>query len=499
MKLPLFANGSAVDRPLFPHQRNAISMLKASLKAGNTRIVVQLPTGAGKTRIAAEIVRRALEKGNRVMIVVPAISLIDQTLETFEVQGIDDIGVIQADHPRTHYGMPVQIASVQTLARGRKVPTDVVIVDECHVGYKVIGDWMKREPDKIFVGLSATPWRKGMAEDWQDLVIPERMQALIDLERLSPYKVLAASHPNLAAVHTRAGDFDQVELAAVMSETRLVADVVKTWLKEAVGRPTLVFAVDRAHARKLQQQFEVAGVAMGYCDKDTGRVERQIMLGEMAAGKLAGIINVATMTTGVDADVRCIVLARPTKSEMLFVQCVGRGLRTAAGKDHCLILDHGDNHARLGFAADIHHDQLLSGKSHTKFIRKKSEAIEANAVECIKCKYLKPPRCRQCLWCGFAPLPQSKIEFDDGELIEVRPKSLGEDKQAFWSMALHLADSREKDRKFALALYKRRFDEWPNGLSDVAACPSVEFLAYEKSRRIAWAKRKSQSTVEPMS
>lgn len=499
MMLPLFADSSAADLPLFPHQRKAIVMLKASLTAGNNRIVLQLPTGAGKTRIAAEIVIEARAKGKSVMFVVPAISLIDQTLEAFEAQGVDEVGVIQANHPRTHYGMPVQIASVQTLARGLKVPTDMVIVDECHVSYKVIREWMKREPSKVFIGLSATPWRKGMKDEWQDLVIPERMQALIDLKRLSPYHVLAASHPNLAEVHTKHGDFVQDELASVMSEARLIADVVETWLKEAQWRPTFVFAVDRAHARKLQQQFEAAGVMMGYCDKDIGRVERQIMLDQMAAGKLAGIINVATMTTGIDADVRCIVLARPTKSEMLFVQCVGRGLRTAPGKDHCLVLDHGDNHARLGFAAEIHHDQLCGKKSPEKSIRKKPETIEAKAVECIKCQYLKPPRVHQCLWCGFAPLPQSNIEFEEGELVEVKAKRLGVDKQEFWSMALHLAGGRDKNRKFALSLYRQRFDDWPNGLADVAVCPSIEFVSWEHSRRIAWAKKKPDPTAEPKS
>src|SRR5690606_24601194 len=99
------------------------------------------------------------------------------TVEAFEREGIDWLGVIQASHPRTDYGAPVQIASVQTLgARSLDVDCDVVVVDECHLRFKVISDWIARAPEKVFIGLSATPWARGMADDWQRLVCPVSMQ-----------------------------------------------------------------------------------------------------------------------------------------------------------------------------------------------------------------------------------------------------------------------------------------------------------------------------------
>ena len=78
-------------------------------------------------------------------------------------------------------------------------------------------------------------------------------------------------------------------------------------------------------------------------------------------GGIRVVCNVGVLTTGVDWDVRALILARPTKSEMLFVQIIGRGLRTAEGKDYCLILDHSDNHTRLGFVTDIGRDRLDDG------------------------------------------------------------------------------------------------------------------------------------------
>lgn len=490
--LPLLDTPAFEPRPLRPHQVDAITMLKRSMLAGNRRIVVQLPTGAGKTRTAAEIVNGALAKGNRVCFTVPAITLIDQTVEAFEAEGIYDIGVIQASHPRTHYGMPVQVASVQTLARRSMPDTDIVIVDECHLRHEVITQWMAQDDRKLFVGLSATPWAKGMGDDWQDLVVPVRMRELIERGFLAPFRVFAPSHPDLSKVATVAGDYQLDQLSDVMSDNRLVADVVQTWKQRAENRPTLVFAVNRAHAAHLQAQFAEAGVRMGYCDANVDRIERKVLFDRMAAGDLSGIVNVGTLTTGVDADVRCIVMARPTKSEMLFVQCIGRGLRTAPGKVDCLILDHADNHARLGFVTDIHHDRLLTGKDKRELTAK--EKGEPMPKECPSCHQLKPAKARTCPSCGFVPERQSDIEHEDGELIELKPKApkaTRDDKQKFWSMALSVDRDRNKGGRLAKALYKGKFGVWPQGLDHHPIQPDGAFLSYERSRRIAFAKRRT--------
>lgn len=489
--LPLLDLPTFEAKPLRAHQSTAIALVRQSLARGNRRIVLQLPTGAGKTRTAAEIVKGVLAKGNRVCFTVPAISLIDQTVEAFESEGIWDVGVIQSNHPRTNWRAPVQIASVQTLTRRGCPGVDMTIVDECHLRFDVVSEWMADEPHKVFVGLSATPWARGMGDDWQDLIVPVRMQELIDQGFLSPFRAYAPSHPDLSGVRTVAGDYHEGQLAEVMGDNRLVADVVQTWLKLAENRPTLVFAVNRAHAAQLQVQFAEAGVRMGYCDAYVDRIERKVLFDRVARGDLSGIVNVGTLTTGVDADIRCIVMARPTKSEMLFVQCIGRGLRTAPGKADCLILDHADNHARLGFVTDIHHDRLLTGKDKRELTAK--EKGEPMPKDCPSCGSLKPAKARTCPSCGFVAERKSEIEVEDGELIELKPKAAKatrDDKQKFWSMAISVDKQRNKAGKLAKALYRSKFGVWPSGLFNDPVAPDAAFMSYERSRRIAYAKRR---------
>lgn len=493
--LDLFGSTPA-PKPLRPHQQTALAMLRQSLGRGNRRVVVQMPTGAGKTRTAAEIVNGALRKGNRVAFTVPAISLIDQTVEAFESEGIFEIGVIQSNHVRTDWSQPVQVTSVQSLANRARPLAEVVVVDECHVRFKAVSDWMAACPDTVFVGLSATPWKKGMAEDWQDLVVPVTMSELIEQKFLSPFRVFAPTHPDLSGVKTLAGDYHEGQLGEVMSDSRLVADIVETWLQRARGLPTLVFAVNRSHAAHIQQQFADRGVKMGYCDANTDLIERKFLFGQMRRGDIAGIVNVGTLTTGVDADVRCVVMARPTKSEILFVQCIGRGLRTAPGKDHCLILDHADNHARLGFVTDITHSTLLSGTDRKE--PSASERGEPMPKECPACHALRKPVVSECPSCGFKPERKigADIEVEDGELIEIKPgkaKHSKAAKQLFWSMALHVDKARFKQGRLAKALYKSKFGVWPRDLSNMTTAPDSAFMAYEHSRRIAYAKSKGRT------
>jgi superfamily II DNA or RNA helicase len=481
-------------KPLRPHQSNAIALTKRSLMRGNRAVVLQMATGAGKTRTAAEIISGALAKGNRVAFTVPAISLVDQTIAAFESEGIDAIGVMQANHARTNRAEPVQVVSVQTLARRERPEADVVIVDECHVQHKPVLDWMAdTERRRVFIGLTATPWAKGMGDVWQDLVIPVRMQELIDQGYLSPFRVYAPSHPDLSGVKIVAGDYHEGQLAGVMGGAQLVADIVQTWKQRAQGLPTLVFAVNRAHAAQLVQQFADAGVTMGYCDANVDLIERQLLFAQMKRGEIAGIVNIGTLTTGVDADVRCIVLARPTKSEMLFVQMIGRGLRTAPGKDEALILDHADNHQRLGFVTDIHHDRLLTGKE--KPHASKQDKGEPTPKPCGSCGALKPPKVHVCPKCGFKPERQSEVEVEPGELVEFRakpPKHDRDAKQKFWSMANYVDRERGKGGRLAKALYKGKFGVWPQGLDASPIKPDGAFLSYEHSRRIAYAKGKGR-------
>jgi DNA repair protein RadD len=125
MNAPLFPPAVTEPRSLRLYQETALDLLRNSLRAGHKRPILQLPTGAGKTRIAAEIVLGSLSKERRAIFVVPRISLIEQTVAAFEREGVWNIGVIQGQHFRTNLDAPVQIASAQTLARREIPPADV--------------------------------------------------------------------------------------------------------------------------------------------------------------------------------------------------------------------------------------------------------------------------------------------------------------------------------------------------------------------------------------
>lgn len=484
---------------LHPHQHLALAKLRASLIAGYRRPLIQAPTGAGKTILAASITDGAMAKGKRVLFVVPFLSLVDQTVAAFAEQGITSVGVMQAQHPMTDASQPVQVASLQTLQRRRLPAADIVIIDEAHRWFRFLGTWMgmpewQRVP---FVGLSATPWTKGLGKHYDHLIVAATTGELIEKGFLSPFRAFAPAHPDLTGVQIIAGDFDEAQLSEAMSQPKLVADAVATWLRLGEDRPTLCFAVDRAHARKLADEFEAAGVPTGYVDALTPAEERERIGRRLREGQIKVVCNVHCLTTGVDWDVRCIILARPTRSEMLYTQIIGRGLRIAEGKNDCLILDHSDSTLRLGFVTDIHHATLDDGK-HRASSSKAWQKAAPLPKECTSCSYLKPAGIHKCPNCGFAPERQSSIEERDGELVQLngrrkdRAEIAGHSRQDVYSMLLWVQQERGYKPGYAAAKYKARYGNWPRGLMASPLPPDAVFLNWLKSLEIAFYKRRQK-------
>jgi superfamily II DNA or RNA helicase len=453
------------------YQKSLIEKLRSRLAGGKRRPVVQAPTGAGKTVIAAAIVNMARQRGKKVIFAVPSLSLIDQTVERFTQNGIFDVAVMQGMHELTDASQPVQVCSVQTLAR-RTIPlVDLVLVDECHQMFKLYDDWMNRPEwkDVPFVGLTATPWAKGMGAKgrWDDLIVCTTTQELIADGTLSDFKVFAPAHPDLTGVQIQAGDYKVDQLGAAMDKKNLVADIVTTWMEKAEDRPTICFAVNRAHAKSIQLEFQEAGVACAYLDGFSDLEERAEVFRQFKAGEVKIISNVGVLTTGFDSDVRCIILARPTRSEILYTQMIGRGLRKAEGKDHCLILDHSDTTLKLGFVTELGRETLDDGTAR----RQTTERKKPLPKECPKCTFLRPPKLSQCPACGFKPEAKSQIACDDGELYELtKDKKLSvkqqkytmAEKQIFYSELLLHAHLRGYKSGWAYFAYKDRFGVGPD-------------------------------------
>jgi superfamily II DNA or RNA helicase len=465
-------------------------MLARSIATGHRRPMMQMPTGGGKTLLSASIVEGALKKGNRVTFVVPAISLIDQTYESFYAEDITTVGVIQADHALTDPSQPVQIASAQTLTKRKLPDTEIVVIDEAHVWFDLYAKWMAEKPETIFIGLSATPWAKGLGKHFDDLLIPTTIGKLIEGGFLSRFKVFAPSRPDLSKVRVRAGDYREDDLAEVMGH--LVADVVSTWLEKGEGRPTLCFAVDRAHARQLATEFEAKGVGTAYVDAYTSLEERLEIRRRFHKGEVKIVCNVGTLTTGVDWDVRCIILARPTKSEMLFTQIIGRGLRRAEGKDYCLILDHSDTTLRLGYVTDIRHDKLDMGE------RKRPDRQRSLALptECPKCSFVMPAKAATCAVCGFVAEAVPAIDTVDGRLVEYvpgrkrNPQPTIELRQRWFSGLLHIGDERGYKIGWAKNAYREAFGDWPSGLTFVRAAPADDIIEFVRAKARRYARER---------
>jgi superfamily II DNA or RNA helicase len=304
------------------YQLRAMEALRESVAQRVYRIVLQSPTGSGKTALASAIADGCLRKGNRLAFVVPAISLIDQTVEMFRAAGVTDIGVIQQDHELTWHSAPIQICSIQTLQARRWIPEcSVAVFDEVHQMHKWHLEWLSREEwqKRPIFGLSATPWTKGLGRYFATLLVVATTKDMIEQGILSPFKVFSVAAPDLSKVRTVAGDYHEGELAEAMDDHgKLTADIVETWQKRWGQDKTLCFAVNLAHARQLHARFTTAGVTCAYQDGSTPADERTRIRESYTRGETQVIVSVGTLTTGVDLDVRCISLCRPTRSEMLF-------------------------------------------------------------------------------------------------------------------------------------------------------------------------------------
>jgi superfamily II DNA or RNA helicase len=502
-------------KELRPYQEEALQAIRQTVGQGVKRLVCQAPTGSGKTVLAATIVEGALRKGNRLCFTVPAIDLVDQTVEMFYAQGIRDIGVIQADHQMTNWAMPIQVASIQTI-RSRKVypEAQVVVIDECHQLHKAHVAWLQH-PDwqaVPFIGLSATPWTRGLGRHFETLLVMSTTKELIEQGYLSKFRVFAADHPDLSQVKVVAGDYVEKQLSTVMSEQQLMANIIETWKVRHGKDKTLVFGVDCAHAQALQARFLDAGVSCAYQDAGAPSSERAAIKRGFHDGTYRVVCNVGTLTTGVDWDVRCLVLARPTRSEMLFVQILGRALRTAPGKDYALILDHTSTHERLGLVTDIHHERLSQGKLDDNKSVKRGPPLPR---PCPRCSCLLAVGQKVCEECGFERKIVSKITERDGQLVEfdgtfrkkgkTNPDLLPytyEEKRRFYAQLRGHEIMKGYKTGWAKMQYREKFKEpWPPWPweRDAPMNPGPEVVNYVRSRAIAWANSPDNPRNRPRS
>lgn len=493
---------------LRPHQQKAASLLRAEWKTNRTHLVYA-SVAFGKTALASYIIGSHINRGLRCLFIAPYTVLVDQTAARFQEYGLPQAGIIWRDHPDYFPNRMVQIASADTLIR-RDWPEgiDLVIVDECHIRRAKLLEVI-RDIDTPVIGLSGTPYSPWLGEYYQSLIKPCSMRELIDQGYLSDYEFFAPTKPNLKGVSTRmsAGfgqDYVEQEVAGIMGDAKLVGDIVQNWLERGENRSTIAFCCNVGHANVTTNAFNAAGVACEVMTAKTKKEERDLIVKRFEEGITKVICNVGVLVAGFDSDVRCIIYARPTKSEMRWVQCLGRGLRTAPGKDKCLIFDHSGSVHRLGYPDQIEYDELPkkdNGLDSKQQAQQEIEKLERLPKECSKCHYLKPAGVYQCPKCSHKPLGGEDVDTDTTRQIQSLKSKLGpttQDKQTFlselcgWQKERAVAGKPVKDGAIGFK-FKQKFGHWPDGLHRSAKVPSPDTRNWIKSQNIRYAKGKAKA------
>jgi superfamily II DNA or RNA helicase len=372
-------------------------------RAGYRRVLYVLPTGGGKTTVAASIIRQAEQRGSTILFLAHRKELIDQASERLTGLGVRH-GVIMADDHRAR-AASVQVGSIQTIAR-RGLPwmPNLVIVDECH---RIKGEQYQRTldgmRDALVIGITATPIRadgRGLRPPFETMVTGPSMAELRDSGYLVPARTYARRKPNLSAVHTTAGDYQTDELEAAMNRPELVGDVVVEWRKHAEGRTTAVFAVGVKHSLALRDAFRAAGIVAEHLDGSTPKAERERLLAALATGRITVLTNCGVLSEGWDCpSVSAVSIVRPTQSMGLYLQMAGRALRPAAGKEDCVLLDHGGCVYRHGLV-DCDRIWSLDGdyerRKAAKRIKDQADLVKV-CPDCDRVAELSEERCA----CGY--------------------------------------------------------------------------------------------------
>jgi len=411
------------------YQQQALTELRQGIRQGAMAQLLMAPTGSGKTTIAAAINLGACAKGKKAFFIVDSLELVDQAAARFEQDGMW-VGIIQGDHFMTNYAAPIQVATIQTLRRRwRQMPAelrpDLLIIDEAHVlhqAHEEIIQWCKDNKVPV-IGLSATPFRKGLGKIFDRLVVTITTADLMADGYLCRARCYAPNIPDLTGVKKNsAGDWDTEALAEVMNDLGLVGDVVEQWLKLAENRQTIVFATNVAHSRALCYRFQQLGVKAAHIDGyDNDKENRTAIINAYRRGEIKVICNVAVLTKGFDSpETGCIVLARPTKSLMLHIQMIGRGLRTFEGKQDCIIIDHAGNCILNGLPDASLPQELHDGKNSRNLDRKDREQKDPVDKPCMSCGFVSTKHV--CPSCGFKPEVRRDVEVVDGDLYEMTPE-----------------------------------------------------------------------------
>lgn len=413
-------------------QSDIIERTRIELRSHRS-VLIQLPTGGGKTVLSAFMMRSARLKGLRAWFICHRDFLVDQTSQTLEKVGLDH-AFIASGWP-WHSAHPTQICSISTLVKRLHLvePPDLIVWDEGH--HIAAGSWAKVmawASKTRHILLSATPVRldgRGLDEYAGAMIRGPSPRWLIDNGYLSKYRAFAPSIPDLTGVHSRMGDFAKGELGEAMDRSAIIGDMVRHYRDLSAGKRAVYFAVSVKHSEHIAASFNEAGIPAMHLDGTTPSSERGRAARALARGELQVLSNVELFGEGYDLSaqagmpvtIEAVGLARPTQSLGLHLQQIGRALRP---KDEpAIILDHAGNLMRHGLPDD-EREWSLAGAD------KKAKTESAGVKTCVECFGVHDAFLKTCPYCGHAPkaapMAAREVEQVDGVLEEVDPVALRE-------------------------------------------------------------------------
>lgn len=356
--MTVFPTTAKLAYKLRDYQTELIQKVMSSWARGHRRVMLQLPTGGGKTVVFSMIAHEFLNRDMGVLVLAHRQELITQATEKLEsVSGLP-VGIIKSGFP-INPERKVQVASIQTLSRRKRLPeAGLIICDEGH--HSCSQSYMKifaAYPNAYILGVTATPARtdgQGFKLLYDDLICGPSVTWLIQQGYLSKYRLFAAAaRVETKGVKITAGDFNQRELAEAINTSLVMGDLIDTWRKYAEGKRTVVFTVDVKHSKAIAAAYTEAGIPAEHLDGETPALLRNAILERFRRGETLILSNCAIVSEGFDVPaIEAVQCVRPTQSLVLWLQQIGRALRPSEGKEFARIIDHTENWKYHGLPDD---------------------------------------------------------------------------------------------------------------------------------------------------
>jgi superfamily II DNA or RNA helicase len=431
---------------LRPYQINAVNGVREAYASGKRAPLLVLPTGGGKTTIFSYVTSSASTKGRCIYLLAHRAELVKQIAMTLAKFGVSHRIVAPGPIVRqckveqfkafgktfVQADAHVFVASVQTLVkRLDDYPRpDLIVIDEAHhltmdsTWGRIVGAY----PEAKLLPVTATPCRmdgKGLGIGdggfADELVMGPTMRELIEAGFLSPYRIFAPPNAlDLTGVRTRAGDYAKEQLAEAVDKPTITGDAVEHYRRLATGKRAVAFCVSVAHAQHVANEFRAAGVASEFLDGTLDALERDRIIKRFEAGTTLVLTSCDIISEGFDLPaIEVAILLRPTQSLSLYIQQVGRALRTFPGKKEAIILDHVGAVITHGLPDEEREWSLEGVKKGKRGPREKPEGSDVKITTCPKCFTIHEPA-PHCPTCGHIyPPRERKIEQDDGQLQEL--------------------------------------------------------------------------------